>query len=222
MKQKRRGLLLFLTSCIPGCGQMHQGYMKRGLSLMMVFWGIITITFFLNMEALLFVLCPTWLYAFFDSYNLHARLEDGTFPQDDDYLFSMPDLDAKRLDGLYRQRHTLIGWLLVALGVYMLYDRLIRRVLDALQYYFEVAGWLYSFLFYDVPRLIITFGIIALGVWFIRGPKKPVYEEDIPDFTPPVFEEAATPDPASAVSSDLPVTDPEAPEEEQEDSHGEA
>lgn len=215
MKQKRHGLLLFLTSCIPGCGQMHQGYMKRGLSLMLVFWGIISIAFLLNIEALLFILFPVWLYTFFDSYNLRTHLTEGTSPQDDDYLFSMPDLDAKRLEGMYHQRHTLIGWLLVALGIYMLYDRLIRRILDALQYYFDVAGWLYSFFSYDVPRLVMTFGIIALGVWFIRGPKKTVYQEDIPDFTPPVWEEAA-PEASAA------IVETAAPAEEQEEPHGEA
>ena len=203
MNPKRNGLLLFLTSCIPGCGQMHQGYMKRGLSLMLVFWGIMSITFLLNIEALLFILFPAWLYAFFDSYNLRTRRETGAPPEDDDYLFSIPDPDSKRLESLCLQRHTLIGWLLAALGVYMLYSSLIRRVLEALQYYFDVAGWLYSFFSYDVPRLIMTFGIIALGVWFIRGPKKTVYQEDIPDFTPPVREETA-------------------PEEEQEEPHGEA
>ena len=203
MNQKRNGLLLFLTSCIPGCGQMHQGYMKRGLSLMLIFWGILSFAFLLNTETLLFVLFPAWLYAFFDSYNLRTHLSEETCPQDDDYVFAIPDLDARRLEDMYRQRHTLIGWLLVALGIYMLYDRLIRRVLEALQYYFDVAGWLYSFFYYDVPRLVITFGIIALGVWFIRGPKKAVYQEDIPDFTPPVREEAA-------------------PAKEQEEPHGEA
>ena len=48
---------------------------------------------------------------------------------------------------------------------------------------------------------VMTFGIIALGVWFIRGPKKSAQTEDIPDFTPPVWE---------------------APAEEQEEPHGEA
>ena len=34
MKQPH-GFLLFLTSCLCGCGQMYQGYMKRGLSLLL-------------------------------------------------------------------------------------------------------------------------------------------------------------------------------------------
>ena len=33
----------FLTFCfalIPGVGQLYQGYMKRGVSLMILFWGL--------------------------------------------------------------------------------------------------------------------------------------------------------------------------------------
>ena len=31
----RNGFLLFISSCLSGCGQMYQGYMKRGLSLLL-------------------------------------------------------------------------------------------------------------------------------------------------------------------------------------------
>ena len=31
MKPKH-GFFLFVSSCIPGCGQMYQGHMKRGTS----------------------------------------------------------------------------------------------------------------------------------------------------------------------------------------------
>ena len=51
------------------------------------------------------------------------------------------------------------------------------------------AWWLDRILTYDVPRLAVTVGIIALGVWFIRGPKK---AEDIPAFTPPEDEPVGT------------------------------
>ena len=46
------------------------------------------------------------------------------------------------------------------------------------------SWWLHSILTYDVPRLAVTVGIIALGIWFIRGPKTPP-ADDIPPFTPP-------------------------------------
>ena len=193
MKQYKGGLFLFVTSCVPGCGQMYQGYMKRGLSLMLLFWGLLAVAFFLHIEALLFFLVPIWLYTYFDSYNLRGRIERGRTPEEDDsLLFDLFTPDSQRLNALCRRQHSIIGWVLVGLGVYMLYGSLVRRVLDALEYYFEVAGWFYSFLAYDIPRLVVTFGIIALGVWFIRGPKKAVpMEEDIPIFTPPVTQAKA-------------------------------
>lgn len=188
MKRRLNGFFFFVSSCVPGCGQMYQGYMKRGLSLMLAFWGLLAVAFFLNIEALVVFLIPAWLYTFFDSYNLRARQESGA-AEDDGFLFGISDVDNEKLSALCRQRHSLIGWALVALGLWMLYERVARRLLDALQYYFEVAGWLYSFLNYDVPRLVVTMGIIALGLWFIRGPKKAApMDEDIPAFTPPAAE----------------------------------
>lgn len=203
MKERKRGLLMFVTSCIPGCGQMHQGYMKRGLSLMLVFWGLLSIAFFLNMEALVVFLIPAWLYTYFDSYNLRTRLDNGAV-EEDEFLFGLSDMDSERFSALCRERHSLLGWLLVALGVYMLYDRIVRRLADFL-WQFEHLSWLYELLVYDVPRLVVTFGIIALGLWFIRGPKKTAPPEDIPCFTPPA----------------APV-EPEPVEEPKEEAHGEA
>ena len=39
----KQGLLLFITSCLSGCGQMYQGYMKRGVSLLLGFFVILAI-----------------------------------------------------------------------------------------------------------------------------------------------------------------------------------
>ena len=207
MKQRKKGLFLFVCSCIPGCGQMYQGYMKRGLSLMLLFWGLIAVTFFLNMEVLLFFLAPIWLYTYFDSYNLRSRMDQGG-PEDDEFLFGLSDVDSEKFAALCRERHSLLGWLLVGLGVYMLYDRIIRRLASFLWEY-EYLNWLYDLLVYDVPRLVVTFGIIALGLWFIRGPKKAAPPaEDIPIFTPPAAEAES-------------AAEPEAPQAAEEEAHGE-
>ncbi|MBQ5927660.1 MAG: hypothetical protein IIW96_00615 [Oscillibacter sp.] len=184
MKQHKRGLFLFLCSCIPGCGQMYQGYMKRGSSLMLVFWGWLTVVFFFGLDILLFMLFPIWLYTYFDSYNLRTHLENGTAGEDE-FLFGLSDVDSEKINALCRERHSLLGWILVALGLYMLYERIIQRLASFL-WQFEYLNWLYELLVYDVPRLVVTFGIIALGVWFIRGPRKADSAEEIPVFVPPV------------------------------------
>ena len=41
----KQGLLLFITSCLSGCGQMYQGYMKRGVSLLLGFFTSCAIEF---------------------------------------------------------------------------------------------------------------------------------------------------------------------------------
>ena len=48
----RNGFLLFISSCLSGCGQMYQGYMKRGLSLLLAF----CLYFFFGISCILIVL----------------------------------------------------------------------------------------------------------------------------------------------------------------------
>lgn len=201
MKEKH-GILLFLTSCMSGCGQMYQGYMKRGISMLLLFFTLLAVAGFLSMPPVAFFLPVVWLYAFFDSYNLRSRIAGGSAPEDE-FLFGLSELDSQRMAALLRRRHSIIGWVLVALGVYMLYDILMNQ----LDFFF--GGWfgsyLYSLLRYDLPRLVVTVLVIWLGVWFLRGPKAKPADEDIPPFTPPAPEQGAAQ--ASRQSSPAPASE---------------
>ena len=165
----KQGLLLFITSCLSGCGQMYQGYMKRGVSLLLGFFVILAIAGFLGLGAVAFFLPVVWLYAFFDSYNLRSRILDGTAPQDE-YLFGLSEMDSQRMAELLRRRHSVIGWGLVMIGIYLLYQMLLNQLWWMMGDWF-LGDWLYSLLRYDVPRLVMTILVILLGLWFIRGPK---------------------------------------------------
>ena len=189
---KKNGFWLFVTSCLSGCGQMYQGYMKRGLSLLLAFFILLAIAGFLGFGALAFFLPVIWLYAFFDSYNLRGQLAGGT-AQPDAYLFGLSDMDSQQMNELLHKRHSLVGWVLVIFGGYMLWDTAL------VQMSFLHDTWLYSLLRYDMPRLVLTAGIIALGLWFIRGPKaKSAPTDDIPAFTPPAAEPTPTDGPAAS------------------------
>ena len=202
--KRKQGLLFFISSCIPGCGQMHQGYMKRGMSILTIFCGIFALAVFLEIGALAVLMLPVWLFSFFDSYNLRAQAEADAAPPDG-YLFGLSDVDSHQMSALLQKRHSLVGWGLVAVGVYIFYSTVADWVVDFFCQFFD-AWWLDRILTYDVPRLAVTVGIIALGVWFIRGPKREK-SEDIPAFTPPEAE------PVREESAD-------AVAEEQEDGHG--
>ena len=209
--KRKHGFLLFLTSCIPGCGEMYQGYMKRGMSILTIFCGIFALAVLLEIGALAVLMLPVWLFSFFDSYNLRAQTEADATPADA-YLFCLSDMDSRRMNDLLRKRHSLVGWGLVLLGVYVLFETVVGRLLNIICEYLG-EWWLYEIVMRDLPRLAVTVGIIALGVWFIRGPKK-AQVEDIPAFTPPEAETAQE-EPTEGDAQKV-----EATENTQEDSHG--
>ena len=198
----KNGFLLFIASCLSGCGQMYQGYMKRGVSLLLSFFLVIFVSTYFYLGTLALFLPVIWLYAFFDSYALRSQLAAGTAPEDA-FLFGLDDMDSQRLGALLRKRHSLIGWGLVAVGAYMLYDMLLDQLGG---FFFGWFGeWLYGLLRYGLPRLVITVLVILLGLWFIRGPRgKASIDDDIPPFAPPASSAAgaSAADPAEAAAGD--------------------
>ena len=204
--KRKHGLLLFIAACIPGCGEMYQGYMKRGISILTAFCAVFALAVFLEIGALSVLMIPLWLFSFFDSYNLRGQTDAQAEANPDAYLFGLSDMDSQRMSNLLQKRHSLVGWVLVVLGVYILFDTFVGRLMQLLC---EWMGqwWLYDVVMRDMPRMVVTIFIIALGVWFIRGPKKAKAEE-IPAFTPP----------AEPVEDD--TGEAEAAESEQEDGHG--
>ena len=215
----KNGFLLFIASCLSGCGQMYQGYMKRGVSLLLAFCLVLFASTYFFLGTLALFLPVIWLYAFFDSYALRSQLTAGTAPEDA-FLFGLSDMDSKRLGALLHKRHSLIGWVLVAVGVYMLYDMLMGQLSGLFFGWF--GEWLYSLLRYGLPRVVITVLVILLGLWFIRGPRAKAPIEDIPPFTPPAAGPApsagADPMEETAADSSAAVNAPEgeeAPRDEQ-------
>ena len=206
-----RGILFFAFSCIPGCGQMHQGYMKRGISQTILCCGVLAVAVFLEIGALAILLVPLWLYSFFDSYNLRRQRMDGT-EDADAYLFGMSDLDSQRLSELLSKRHSLIGWTLVLLGLYALYRTVMGQLMWWIKELFPWMDWLYDLLVWDAPRILGTLLIIALGLRVIRAP------EEIPVCTPgpqaedPVYRPEFFQEPPHA--PDIPGEEPEPEEEE--------
>ena len=197
----KNGFLLFIASCLSGCGQMYQGYMKRGLSLLLAFCLVIFVSTYFYLGALALFLPVIWLYAFFDSYSLRSQLAAGTAPGDA-YLFGLSDMDSKRLGELLRKRHSLIGWGLVAVGAYMLYDMALDQLANFLVGWTAFGTRLMGVLRYGLPRAVITVLVILLGLWFIRGPKsKARIDDDIPPFAPPASGTGA--DPVEEAAADV-------------------
>lgn len=177
---QKNGFLTLCFSFIPGAGQMYQGYMKRGLTQVLLF--VIPLMIGGAFLPVLMVLSAVvYMYSFFDSLNLHAQLRQGVVPEDT-FLFSWDG--GEDLARLVDRRHHLIGWGLVVLGVAGLYQSFVSPWLWALVNYFPYDSLVHQMLdraVRAVPALAVGLVFIGLGIWLIKGGKKKQPAE--PDYT---------------------------------------
>lgn len=167
---KKNGILTLLFACIPGAGQMYQGYMKRGLSLITLFFLCIMAGMLL--EPLVLTALIVWLYSFFDTFNLRAQFIAGTAPADD-YLVHFNTKDA-RLTLFFRDSHKLVGWALIALGAMVAYQNIIMRVLGDVMWRWGQNSPFFRAVYLmldELPEVVVCVALIVCGVWLVRGPK---------------------------------------------------
>lgn len=174
--KRKSGFRLFISSIIPGCGEMYQGYMKRGLSLMIEFFGILALAAMTNVGQLAILALIVWLYAFFDSYNLHAQTEEDAEKTPDAYILGILNGSGKSAFGIKGKGNRIIGWALILVGFLILYNMSSWYLGDIM------PDWVYNVLYAYLPRVLISVLMIGLGVWFIRGGQKK-NEEPVEDFT---------------------------------------
>ena len=148
-----RGFFHLCFAAVPGCGQMCQGYMKRGISQTIIFFVLVFIVVFLELGALMLLILPLWVYSFFDSFNLRRQLREGLAPEDE-FMFGLSEMDSQKLTQILNRRGSLIGWLLVSVGLYNLYMITARNLLSSLADYFPIFEWLYHLLVWDAPRIL--------------------------------------------------------------------
>lgn len=179
----KNGLLTLLFAFIPGAGQMYQGYMKRGLSLMLMCCVIGVLAMLFAPIALFLML--VFMYSFFDTLNLRAQIALGNAPADD-YLVHLDPKD-KRLARLLLDSHKLVGWLLIAFGALIAYQNLIMNTLGDLVYRWGHSSPVFRALYLvmdSLPDVVVCVVLIVCGVWLVKGPhpaKKPDASKDVPE-----------------------------------------
>lgn len=167
---KKNGILTFLFAFVPGAGQMYQGYMKRGLSLITLFFLCIMAGMLL--EPLVLTALIVWMYSFFDTFNLWAQFIAGTAPADD-YLVHFNTKDA-RLTLFFRDSHKLVGWALIALGAMVAYQNIIMRVFGEVMWRWGQNSPFFRAVYLmldELPEVVVCVALIVCGVWLVRGPK---------------------------------------------------
>ena len=166
----KNGILTFLFAFCPGAGQMYQGYMKRGLSLITMFcvaFGASTL-----LEVLYVAMPIVWMYSFFDTFNLRAQIGAGTAPQDD-YLVHINWHD-QRMEQFMLDSHKLLGWGLIALGGLVAYENVIMRVFGDVMWRWGQNNPVFRAFYLmldELPQIVTCVALIVCGLWLVRGPK---------------------------------------------------
>ena len=180
----KNGFLTFCCAFVPGAGQMYQGYMKRGLSLITMFcvaFGAGTLL------GVLYVAMPiVWMYSFFDTFNLRAQIGAGTAPQDD-YLVHINWHD-QRMEQFMLDSHKLLGWGLIALGALVAYQNILMNTLGDIVWRWGQSNPFFRALYLmmdQLPEVVVCVALIICGAWLVRGPKcrKPKQKAADADFT---------------------------------------
>ena len=229
---KKNGILTFLFAFVPGAGQMYQGYMKRGLSLITMFCLFIIVGSATGLDALVVGCIVVYMYSFFDTFNLRAQIIAENAPADD-YLVHINWKD-KRMQQFMMDSHKLLGWGLIALGGLVAYENIIMRVFGDVMWRWGQNNPVFRAIYLmldELPQIVTCVALIVCGLWLVRGPKgkknrkKPEPPQD-EDFTEYTAADPAAPDedagfamPKLAALLGKPVTpeQPEQPEKPEDD-----
>lgn len=169
MRRKKNGFFTFIWSFIPGAAEMYNGFMKGGLSLMMVFAASIIIPSVLYISDV-FMLVPilVWFYAFFHARNMAACTAEEISQMEDDFIWdSFGDGTKTKIAS-----PTLRRWgaaVLIVIGASLLWNNFSGFLMNLVpeQYLYFVGSMLDS-----IPQFAFAILIIAVGVALIVGKKK--------------------------------------------------
>ena len=174
MQRQKRGFWLFICSLIPGAGEMHMGFMKQGVSIMLLFWGIVGISAGLNLGFLTIFLPIIWFYSFFHVHNLKSLPADEFYTIEDDYILHLDRIFGNTHD-LYPKYRKILAVLMILLGIVILWNNFTSILYWILPDY--LADFLYNII-YRLPQIIIAAAIIMTGYYILSGRKKSLEKDE--------------------------------------------
>ena len=176
IKKKNKGWT-FIFSLIPGAGEMYMGFMKRGLSIMALFWGMIAVATCLNIGPLTIVLPVIWCYSFFEVHNMNGMTDEEFYALEDDYVFHLGEESFRsRMNG---SQNKIIAAILIVAGICILWSQLV----DWMHQYIwailpgRIANAIGA-VFDTLPQIVIAILLIAVGIRLIKGKKKELEENE--------------------------------------------
>lgn len=174
----------FCFSLIPGVVQMYHGLMKRGVSIMALFFGVIAVSATLYLPVLTFLLPIIWFYSFFDGVNRMNYSLDELKAVKDTYFIDFHLEPNNRLQKLLKNRHLFIGWVIILIGAYALLNIMIFSNYSLWNSLFEPYVYqILSTIMNTIPRIAIPIVCLIIGVKLIKGEKEKEKQSDVSEIT---------------------------------------
>ncbi len=172
---KKSAFFTFCFAFIPGAGQMYQGFMKRGLSLITLFClAVVGCAILPYCAAALPII---WMYSFFDTFNIRANPAAHT----DKLLFPAEYIDLFRR--LLGRSPRLVGGCLIFLGIWMLFDNFVSPLLGSVAQALGPNVWyMYQDIIRGIPVLAVALIIIYVGFRLAFGARHTQNQEDYTEF----------------------------------------
>lgn len=172
MRKQKNKFWNFVFSCMPGAGHMYLGFMRQGVSLMLLFFGIIGLAAWLNFDILLYLLPILWFYSFFDSLNKNSLLPEVFDKLEDEFIWGK-DIDIDFINK--RAVRGICSFFLIIVGLIML----INNTWSILAYCInDELYWLIEYVINRSYQIIFAVVIIGLGIRLIIGKKKEIAKRD--------------------------------------------
>jgi hypothetical protein len=161
---------LFLTFCfsfIPGAGQMYQEYMKRGISIMLIFGVCTALSAIVGTPLFAIPLPIIYAYSFFDTYNIRNKIERN-IKEEDEYIWNNKGISLFK-DINLSKRNTILGIILLLVGIYLLFNNVVGDL--AMHYNIDWLNVLVTRILRYLPAIIISAISIAIGVKLLFNKK---------------------------------------------------
>lgn len=168
MKTKKKNrFFTFCFSFLPGAAEMYMGFMKTGVSMMLLFFAVIMLTVCLNQGVVAMIGVVVWFYGFFHANHL-AGLSDEEFREvKDDYVLGIDGIPGVR--SIVEAHHKWVAGILIFLGVCFLWNSMedmLRAVLPDMYQFIPRMMWRIG---NYIPSLVIGVAIIFVGIKMIVG-----------------------------------------------------
>lgn len=176
MTKKKNKLFTFCCSLLPGAGEMYLGFFKHGVSVMTLFFLLMTFSSAL-FPPLIYMAPVVWFYSFFHANHLVSLPDDEFYMLEDDYLFHADVLLQKKELLLTRYRKP-FSYCLIFLGAAVLWQNFSEFIRMFFSRYLSLPEPIQEILFWfnrRLPQMLVAAGIILLGLWLIKEKKSDLF-----------------------------------------------